>query len=187
MATITDFLISGFTVTDIQPQYKNQANSGRLITRSTGIQYFQVQFQVNVSISDRLQFQQFLAEYSQGKAFAMSLGYYSTYTGIQTGTIATIGSSVPGMNKVQLPTATKLEKGTLIQFSGHKKIYRILDNTSGVLTVFPNLRQPVQKSETVTYKDIQGTFILNMDKNQYEYKSEQVIQTQFTAIEDITA
>lgn len=69
MATINDFLISDFIVSDVQPLYSNQANSGRLITRSTGIQYFRIEFTITLKTSDRLLLQQFLAQQSQGNHF----------------------------------------------------------------------------------------------------------------------
>ncbi|WP_233970947.1 hypothetical protein [Pectobacterium versatile] len=180
-----NFLISSFVLSDNQPMYKNQANSGRLIQRSTGIQYFDISFQVSLNIEDRLKFQQWIAEYSQGKPFEMSLGWYSMYNGIQKDTVTVLNAANKSTYKISCDS--DLEVGTLIQFSGHKKIYRVIANDGENLSIFPNLRQSVQENETIKYNDIKGTFILNVDKNQYQYKSEKVLQQTFTAVEDITA
>ncbi|MEI7342224.1 hypothetical protein WCT87_12150 [Pectobacterium brasiliense] len=180
-----NFLISSFVLSDNQPMYKNQTNSGRLIQRSTGIQYFDISFQVNVNIEDRLAFQQWITKHSQGKPFEMSLGWYSMYNGIQKDTVTVLNAANNNTYKITCDSA--LEVGTLIQFSGHKKIYRVIANDGENLSVFPNLRQSLQENETIKYSDIKGTFILSVDKNQYQYKSEQILQQTFTAVEDITA
>ncbi|MCW2478117.1 hypothetical protein [Candidatus Symbiopectobacterium sp. NZEC135] len=179
-----EFLISSFVLSDNQPMYKNQANSGRLIQRSTGIQYFDISFQVNLNIDDRAAFQKWIAEHSQGKPFEMSLGYYSLYNGLQKGNVIANAAS---KNTYKITCTSVIEVGTLIQFSGHKKIYRVIANDGVTLSIFPSLRQEVQNNETIKYNDIKGTFILNVDKNKYEYKSEQIVQQTFTAVEDITS
>lgn len=64
----------------------------------------------------------------------MSLGYYSVYTGAQTVQPVVLNPANASTYKVQ--ATTKFEVGTLIQFSGHKKIYRVLDNSNGYLSIF---------------------------------------------------
>ncbi|MEG3135667.1 hypothetical protein SC206_19090 [Rouxiella sp. T17] len=179
--------IDTFVLTDNAPLFSNQSWTGELITRSTGVQYYSISFQVNLHTRSRQELQQFIAQYGQGAPFEMSLGWYSTYTGAQTGAIA--ASKAAGANTYQISVAAgnKIEVGSIIQFTNHKKLYKVIANTGSVLSIFPNLKQPVQVGENIKYNALTGMFKLQMDNNAYATPSENLIQMTFKAIEDVTA
>lgn len=79
--------ITNFQIKSTEPVYSNQTWTGQRIMRSTGIQYYEIQFQLSFNTASIGEVQNFLAQYSQGKPFTFSLGLLSTYRGTQTGSL----------------------------------------------------------------------------------------------------
>ncbi|MGC1010319.1 hypothetical protein [Pantoea agglomerans] len=183
MAFSSNIKTTGFQLSSTEPMYTNRSWNGALITRSTNIQYYQIQFTLNFNQKDHGEIKQFLAQYSQGRPFTMDLGYLSRYTGIQVATLSTTTTSAAGTYQVTTQ-ANNLEVGTLIQFSNHTKIYRVIANSGTVLSVFPNLRAQVNTGENIKYNNIQGSFVLDAD-NDYQMQVQNVMSIQLKATEAI--
>lgn len=181
MAFSNNIKITGFQLSSTEPMFSNRSWTGALITRSTNIQYYKLQFTMNFNQKDQAEVKQFLAQYSQARPFVMDLGYYGHYTGSQTGAIAATTTTSAGTYKVNV-NSNSLEIGTLIQFANHPKIYRVIANTGTTLSVFPNLRQSVQAGETIRFNNLQGQFVLDID-NDYSMTVQNVMSLQLKATE----
>ncbi|AKF37323.1 hypothetical protein ACXKU5_002853 [Yersinia enterocolitica] len=183
-----NILISDFILTDNQPVYQNQSWSGQTISRSTGIQYYSLNFKVQTTKQFRQELQAFQAQYSLGRPFEHSLGWYSQYNGQQQVLVQSLQNSNAGAYIIKVLPSTKLEVGTLIQFSNHKKIYKIINNDGqGNLSIYPSLRKAVQLSENIKFNNIMGSFILQISNDKIDYNSENIISMNISAIEDVTA
>lgn len=163
MALFTNNIkISDFQLQSIEPSYSNKSWTGAQIRRSTGIQYYQLTFNIQFNQADRQEVLNFIAQYSQGKPFSTDLGYYSQYTGNQFSTVSSTATVNKGGSVIPC-TSNVLEVGTLVTFQNSTKIHRIIANTGTSITVFPALRQNVQAGEVIRYQGITGTFIIDID------------------------
>ncbi|CQI92549.1 Uncharacterised protein [Yersinia rohdei] len=181
-----NILISDFILTDNHPVYQNQSWTGQLITRQTGVGYYSIQFKIQATKQCRAELQQFITEHGFGKPFSHSLGWYSEYTGQQESTVQCLSLASVGTYVIKVQPQTVLEVGTLIQFTNHRKIYKIIGNDGmGNLSIFPSLRKPVQISENIKFNNIYGTFILQTD-GKIDFNSENIIIMNIKAIEDVT-
>lgn len=183
MAFSNNIKTNGFQLASTEPMYSNRSWNGTLITRSTGIQYYTIQFTLNFNQKDQLEIKQFIAQYSQGKPFTMDLGYLSRYTGSQNTAVATTAVAAAGTYQVHT-NSNNLEVGTLVQFTNHSKIYRVIANSGTVVSLFPNLRQQVNTGEVLKYNNIQGQFILDID-NDYSMHVQPLMTIQLKATEYI--
>lgn len=174
--------IGDFTLSSVEPRYSNRSWAGTQIQRSTGIQYYSIQFTLNFNKKDIQEYQNFIARYGQGAAFTMDLGHLSTYRGSQTVPVRAAANAAKGVSAITC-SANTLEVGTLIQFTNHKKIYRIIGKTSNVITVFPPLRASVAINENVIYNNLQGSFTLDVD-NDLKLNVENVMKITLKATED---
>lgn len=181
MAFSNNIKVTGFQLTSTEPMYTNRAWNGTLITRSTNFQYYQIQFTLNFNQKDQAEIKQFLAQYSQARPFQIELGYLSNYMGAQSSALSATAVAAAGTYRINTQT-NNLEVGSLIQFSNHSKIYRVIANTSGVLSIFPNLRQQVQTGENIKFNNIQGQFVLDTD-NDYQIQVQNVMSIQLKATE----
>lgn len=185
MASFTNKIkISNFILKSIEPIYSNQTWTGQRIMRGTGIQYYQIQFQLNFNVTDVGEVQNFLAQYSQGKPFTLSLGHLSTYRGTQTGALTSQSIAVKGTRVIDTNT-NSMAVGELIQFSNHNKIYRIIACTPNSLTLFPALQNTVQAYETVIYDNLLIEAVLDPD-NDYTMPVSTVMNITLKATENIT-
>lgn len=184
MAFSNNIKVTGFQITSTEPMYTNRAWSGSLITRSTNIQYYNLQFTLNFSQENAPEVQKFIAQYSQGKPFQMDLGYLSQYKGVQTAAISASAVEAAGTYKIST-TQNSLEVGSLIQFSNHAKIYRVIANTGTTISIFPNLRSQVNTGEPVKFNNLQGSFILDPTNNNYQMQVQKVMSVQLNAVEYI--
>ncbi|WP_419058929.1 hypothetical protein [Kluyvera georgiana] len=146
--------ISDFTLTSTEPKYTNQSWTGARIIRSTGIQYYTGQFTLNFNQADRLEVMKFIAQYSQGASFQFPLGHLGTYPGSYTGAISVGAAVARGISQFTTASTQALEIGTLIQFTNHKKLYRVIANTGTQITVFPSLQASIQLGENVFYDSL---------------------------------
>lgn len=184
MATFTNKIkVTNFQIKSTEPLYSNQSWTGQKITRSTGIQYYQIQFQLNCNIKDRGEVLNFLAQYSQGKPFTFSLGHFSSYQGNQNGNL-TSQTQVPKGSIIINTNSNSMAVGELIQFSNHNKIYRVIDCTDTSLTVFPALQNVVQAGETIIYDNLMIEAVLDND-NDYSLPVESIVTLQLKATENI--
>ena len=148
-----DVKITNFILKSNEPMYSNTSWTGQRIVRSTAIQFYQIQFTLNF-IKDAIpEIQNFLAQYSQGGSFSMSLGIYGEYRGGQTGSLTSTNAVAAG-NIVITTNTNNMAIGELIQFSNHNKIYRIIARTANAVTVFPALQNQVQASEIIKYDNL---------------------------------
>ena len=163
MALFTNNIkISDFQLQSIEPSYSNKSWTGAQIRRSTGIQYYQLTFNIQFNQADRQEVLNFIAQYSQGQPFITDLGYYSQYTGNQFATVSSTATVNKGGSVIPC-NSNMLEVGTLVTFQNSTKIHRIIANTGTSITVFPALRQNVQAGEVIRYQGITGTFIIDID------------------------
>ncbi|MHB9326457.1 hypothetical protein ACP3S7_02840 [Phytobacter ursingii] len=148
-----DVKVTNFIFKNNEPMYSNTSWTGQRIVRSTGIQYYQIQFTLNFIKTSIPEIQQFIAQYSQGGSFTMSLGVYGDYYGSQSGAL-TATAAAPAGNIVISTNANNMAVGELIQFSNHNKIYRIIARTANTVTVFPALQNQVQAQEVIKYDNL---------------------------------
>ncbi|HDS8977245.1 TPA: hypothetical protein QHR34_004088 [Raoultella ornithinolytica] len=182
MLTFTNNVkISNVNLKSNEPKYEQVSWTGQSIQRLTGIQYYEIEFALNFNIKDRAEVQAFIGEYGQGKTFDISLGHLSSYTGLETGAVASTSNIAAG--SIVIPTNNQvLSLGTLIQFANHKKIYRIIDRSNTSLTIFPALRSGVQNGEMITYNGIILRAMLDAD-NDFSMPITNIVQMKFTARE----
>lgn len=179
----TNIKVTDFQLTSTEPKYSNRSWTGTQIQRSTGIQYYQIQFTLNFNQKDSSEYQAFIAQYSQGKAFTMDLGFLSKYSGSQLTAVSSTAVAAKGVYQVST-NQNLLEVGSLIQFQNHKKIYRVIANTGTKLSIFPNLRQQVNLNEVIRYQNLEGQFVLDID-NDYQLNVKTAMSIQLKASEDI--
>lgn len=173
--------INSVSIASTEPRYSNRAWSGVEITRSTGIQYFTMEFTLSFKQQDITEYNAFVAEYSRGKPFTFGLGHLSTYTGSQVNAVQATAASAKGAYQVTT-SANTLEIGSLIQFTNHSKLYRIIGRTGNDIQLFPNLRANVQAGESIRYTAFEGTFTLDVDNN-YQTPVNNVISISLKASE----
>lgn len=184
MTTFTNNVkVTDFQIKSVEPIYSNQSWTGQRILRSTGIQYNQIQFTLNFNDTNIGEFNNFIAQYSQGKPFTLSLGHMSVYRGTQTGAL-TSTSSVNKGSRVISTNVNTMAVGELIQFTNHKKLYRIIDRTNTSLTLFPALQNTVQASETIIYNNLVIEAVLDPD-NEYTLPVRKIMSIQLKATENI--
>ena len=110
------------------------------------------------------EFNMFMAMYSQSRPFMIGLGLYGKYSGIQTGVLNVTTTTAAGNNT--FPCNNKLEVGSLIQFSNHNKLYRVMPGTTSTsITVFPFLQQNVQMGEVVKYDNLMVEMTIDPDND----------------------
>lgn len=184
MATFTNKIkVTNFQIKSTEPIYSSQSWTGQKITRSTGIQYYKIQFNLSFNIKDRGEVLNFIAQYSQGKPFTMSLGHLSNYVGMQQGSL-TSQTQVPKGSIIINTNSNAIAVGELIQFGNHNKIYRIIDRTDTSLTVFPALQNVVQAGEVIIYDNLIIEAVLDND-NDYTLSVESIVTMQFKGTENI--
>lgn len=175
--------VNNFQIKSVEPIYSNKTWTGQRIMRSTGIQYYELQFQLSFNVADIGEINSFLAQYSQGMPFTFSLGHFSTYRGSQTGALTSEVEAAKG-TRVISTNNNAMAVGELIQFTNHKKIYRIIESTGNTLTIFPALQNTVQASEPLIYDNIMIEAVLDPD-NDYSMPITNIITLQLKATENI--
>lgn len=184
MATFSNEVkVTNFQIKSTEPLYSNQSWTGQRIIRSTGIQYYAIQFQLNFNASNRGEVLAFLAQYSQGKPFTMSLGLLGQYAGKQTAALSAVNTVAKGSILISTES-NQMGVGELIQFTNHKKIYRIIDRTDTSLTIFPALQNVVQQDEPILYNNLTIEAVLDPD-NDYTMPIATICTLQIKATENI--
>ncbi|WCE14736.1 hypothetical protein [Enterobacter ludwigii] len=165
MASFTNNVkVTNFQIKSTEPVYSNQTLTGQRIVRSTGIQYYNIQFTLNFNPTAFTEVNSFLAQHAQGKPFTFSLGVIGTYRGTQTGSVTVSAITQPG--NMVIPTSTNtLAVGEMIQFTNHKKLYRIVERTGTSITIFPALQNTVQASEVISYNNLIIEAVLDPDND----------------------
>ncbi|MDD7993763.1 hypothetical protein [Kosakonia radicincitans] len=183
MASFTNKIkINSVQLKSNEPMYSNRSWTGQRIIRSTGIQYYTIQFQLTFNTVDRAEVMNFLALYSQGEPFTLNLGHFAKYNGNQTGALTATSQAAKGSMVVS--TINSLAVGELIQFTNHKKIYRVIDRTNTNITIFPSLQNVVQANETITYNNLVIEAVLDPD-NDYSMDISTVTSITLKASENI--
>lgn len=187
MAQITftrNIKVSDFTLIDNSPQYSNQSWTGQVLQRSTGVQWYSTQFTVSFNQDQRGEVQNFIAQYRQGKPFQFSMGFLSQYRGKESKALS-VGSTVQrGIYKFTTAQSQVLEVGSMIQFTNHKKLYTITQNTGTEISIFPALQGVIQGGEAIIYNGLVIECTLSPD-NDYQIPSSNLIQMQFKCNEVI--
>ncbi|MES3530077.1 hypothetical protein [Enterobacter hormaechei] len=181
---LNNALISEFMLMDNIPQYQNQTWTGETITRVVGSQYFTLSFKVTLNKMNRAELANFYALYGQGRPFDISLGWWSDYNGTQASQVQATAARAAGATSVAV-NANTLEVGTVVQFTGHKKLYRIIANSGNVITIFPGLIKNIQLGEVMKYDNIQGSFILTPQNAAYQMPSTNIMEVTINATENI--
>ena len=178
-----DVKVTNFQIKSTEPIYSNQTWTGQRIMRSTGIQYYQIQFTLNFNPSSFAEVNSFLSQYAQGKPFTFSLGVAGVYHGSQEGSV----TSTADINKgsILIPTSTNsLSTGNWVQFSNHNKLYRIVESTENSITIFPALQNVVQASEVIKYDELIIEAVLDPD-NDYTMPVGNIMNITLKATESI--
>ncbi|HHA1559426.1 TPA: hypothetical protein ACOEBW_000371 [Enterobacter hormaechei subsp. xiangfangensis] len=175
--------VSDVNLNSKQPMYEHQSWTGKKLQRSTGIQYYEMEFTLSFNIADRREVDNFLATYSLGKPFELSLGHLSTYTGTQTAAVTSTDAVAAGA--IQITTnAQTLGVGDMVQFTNHTKLYRIIARTNTSITIFPALRSNVQANEVIKYNNLGITVVLDAD-NEYKFPITKVTSIKLKATENL--
>ncbi|EKB0514336.1 hypothetical protein OMZ99_001073 [Escherichia coli] len=175
--------VSDVNLNSKQPMYEHQSWTGKKLQRSTGIQYYEMEFTLSFNIADRREVDNFLATYSLGKPFELSLGHLSTYTGTQTAAVTSTDAVAAGA--IQITTnAQTLGVGDMVQFTNHTKLYRIIARTNTSITIFPALRSSVQANEVIKYNNLGITVVLDAD-NEYKFPITKVTSIKLKATENL--
>lgn len=180
----TNTKISDYTLANKSPQYSNQAWTGAVIQRSSGVQWYEFQFTLSFNIVDRGEVMAFFAEYRQGKPFTMSMGHLSKYNGTETKSLSVQTTVQRGVYKVKTTQTQSLEVGSMIQFVNHKKLYTVMANTGTELSLFPQLQGTVQAGEAIIYNGLVIEGVLSPD-NEYQIPSTNLVQIQLKGNEVI--
>lgn len=175
--------VTNFQIKSTEPIYSNQTWTGQRIMRSTGIQYYQIQFTLNFTLVNLNEVKSFIAQYAQGKPFTMSLGLAGTYQGTQTGSLTSTAAIAKG--NMVIPTSTNtMAVGEWVQFSTHNKLYRIVERTNTSITIFPVLQNQVQASEIIKYNNLMIEAVLDPD-NDYSTTIGNLMSVTLKATENI--
>lgn len=184
MASFTNNVkVTNFQIKSTEPIYSNQTWTGQRIMRSTGIQYYNIQFTLNFNPSALTEVNSFLAQYAQGKPFTFSLGVAGTYHGTQTGSVTSTGLIQPG-NMIIPTSSNTLAVGEWVQFTNHNKLYRIVERTGTGITIFPALQNTVQASEVIKYNNLMIEAVLDPD-NDYTMPVGNIMNITLKATENI--
>ena len=175
--------VTNFQIKSVEPIYSNQTWTGQRILRSTGIQYNQISFSLNFNPSALNEVNSFLAQYSQGKPFTLGLGIAGVYYGEQSGALNANASAAKG-TRIITTNPNQMAIGEMIQFTNHKKLYRIIDRTDTTLTIFPVLQNTVQASETIFYNNLIIEAVLDPD-NDYTMPVGNIMNVNLKATENI--
>lgn len=175
--------VTNFQIKSTEPIYSNQTWTGQRIMRSTGIQYYQIQFTLNFNPTALSEVNSFLAQYSQGQPFTLSLGVAGVYHGTQDGAVTSTGNVTPGNIVIPVSTNT-LAIGEWVQFSNHNKLYRIIATDETSITIFPALQNVVQASEVIKYNDLFIEAVLDPD-NDYTMPVGNIMNITLKATENI--
>ena len=178
-ATISDFVLS-----DNVPLFQQKTWTGEQITRVVGTEYFSISFKVTMNKQYRAELSNFYAQYAQGKPFDMSLGWWGKYTGNQTANVQATAARAAGATSIAV-NSNRLEVGSLIQFNGHKKLYRIIANSGTTMTIFPGLIKNIQLGEVIKYDNLSGSFVLTTQNSQFSFPSNNLIGVIIQATENI--
>lgn len=184
MASFTNAVkVTNFQIKSVEPIYSNQTLTGQRIIRSTGIQYYQIALTLNFNPVALGEVNGFLAQYSQGKPFTVSLGLAGAYHGTQTGALTASSQSAAGSVVVNTSTNT-MAVGEMIQFTNHNKLYKIIDRTNTSLTIFPALQNVVQTGEIIRYDALIIEAVLDPD-NDYTMPINNIMTLNLKATENI--
>ncbi|HBW8876206.1 TPA: hypothetical protein MFN52_005239 [Klebsiella quasipneumoniae subsp. similipneumoniae] len=175
--------ITDFKLSSVMPMYSNQSWTGVEIRRSTGIQYYTIEFNLNFEIANKKEVLAFISEYQQGKPFQFNMGHFSIYNGSQSGAVSCTSTANRGSLNINMSSNT-LEIGTMIQFSNHKKIYQIIAKNGNTVTLFPQLRQNVQNGESVFYNNLVIEAKLDVDQD-FAMNSTMITSVQIKATENL--
>lgn len=177
-------IISEFVLNDNIPQYLNQTWTGEQITRVVGTQYFSITFKATMNKQFRAEIANFYAQYAQGKPFDMSLGWWGKYTGNQNAGVQATAARTAGATSIAV-NSNSLEVGSIIQFNGHKKLYRVIANSGTTMTIFPGLIKNIQLGEVIKYDNLSGSFVLTPQNAVYSFPGTNLIEVTIQATENI--
>lgn len=178
-ATISEFVLS-----DNVPLFQQKIWTGEQITRVVGTEYFSISFKVTMNKQYRAQLANFYAQYAQGKPFDMSLGWWGKYVGNQNAGVQATAARAAGATSIAV-NSNSLEVGSLIQFNGHKKLYRVIANTGTTMNIFPGLIKNIQLGEVIKYNNLSGSFVLTTQNAQFSFPSTNLIEVTIQATENV--
>lgn len=172
-------------LTSNAPFFSNRAISGKFQKRFIGVQFFELEFNVNYQCEQTQEIKRFIATHQQSQPFEFDLSYQTKYEGTAEGVIRSQQNAASGNRQVTLGAFKGvLEAGTLIQFENHSKLYTVTEDvqSGGSMKLFPNLRAQVQVGEEIRYRSPKGRFVLTNDKFPYDIKSISKLQIKATEV-----
>lgn len=146
--------ISDYNLTDFRPIQQDTAQSGKIYTRSTGVQRYDVEIKVQAFGASYVRLMQaFLAEHVE-TPFIVRLP-----TCINNITLnAIVGTDVQA-RRSEIPVSAfkgAFEVGDYITFGSHSKVYTVLEplQKAGTLKISPPLRQDIKAKDFITPQHI---------------------------------
>lgn len=181
----TDIKITDVKMTSNAPYFSNRAVSGRYQKRYTGVQFFEIEFNLNYMEKDTKQVQSFIAMHQQGRPFEFDISYLGRYQGTAQGLIQSAQNASTGARLVNLGMFQgTIEAGTLIQFQNHSKLYTVTEDvkTGGTMKLFPALRAQVQIGEEIKYRSPKASFILTNETIPFDIRNLSKLQIKATEV-----
>lgn len=175
----------GVTLKSVAPFFNNRTASGKFSRRYSGIQYFEMDINLQFQGEKQYIFDQWLSEYRYGKPFSfpISKSINLKYRGTQTSLCTVTAPSMAGGRK--LITTVSLEPGTRFTLTNQTKVYEVVsyDNQTKTMTIFPNLREQVAAGEIMNYQNPQMKLVVT--NGTIETDLEQIVRLKITATEAI--
>ncbi|MBY8157109.1 hypothetical protein [Vibrio fluvialis] len=183
----TDFIISDVTVSNLTPNFYNEAINGKGQALSRGMHRLGVKFKV--TLEDQYDIKRFNALMLRIRGrlnpFYLSVSPDNSYNNpLYTEGAAMLSHSVGiGQNKMMLATASgDFVAGSVFQFPNDDKIYTLLDDArpNREIEFFPASRFDHTEKEIL---NLNPRPLLRLSDDQYEIKLENATEYQFTAME----
>ncbi len=177
---------SQIEITSNSPAYINESQSLKTIAVSTGAQRWELSLTTgNLKEGDFRRAWAFLNGLG-GKAntFNIAMPLLSKPIGAVTGLVQTFTSHSGGDQEINF-TNYFAEIGDFVRFTGHSKLYQIINIAGSSATIYPPLINDVTASETVNVNDALITVRLNSNLSKLKVPSQKIAKLKFKLIEAI--
>ncbi|OAT17082.1 hypothetical protein M977_04328 [Buttiauxella gaviniae ATCC 51604] len=175
----------GVTLKSVAPFFNNRTASGKFSRRYSGIQYFEMDINLQFQGEKQYIFDQWLSEYRYGKPFyfPMAKSINLKYRGAQNSICVVTDPAMAGGR--QIKTIVPLEAGTRFTFTNQAKVYEVVsyDAQNQTMNIFPNLREQVTAGEIMNYQNPQMKLV--MTNGTIETDLEQIVRLKITTTEAI--
>jgi hypothetical protein len=166
------------------PGYINQSQSLKTIAVSNGAQRWEWSLTTgDLKEADFRRVWAFLNSLSgKSKTFDIKVPLFSKPLGVVTGLVQSFTNHNLGDDTINFTNYTA-EIGDFVRFSGHIKLYQVVDVAGSSVTIFPPLLKSVGASEVVNVSDVLLTARLNSKLSKLKVQSYKTVKIKFNIIE----